>query len=57
MDNDTSWDYDELVEKLALWRIYIDEAAIPLVLEEARKRSDGNVIAHVVSWYEVKKLR
>ena len=47
MDNDTSWDYDELVEKLALWRIYIDEAAIPLVLEEARKRSDGNVIEHV----------
>jgi ribosomal protein S16 len=44
--------YDELVEKLAMGRIDIDEAAIPLVLEEARKRRDGNVIAHVASWYE-----
>lgn len=42
--------YDELVEKLAMGRIDIDEAAIPLVLEEARKRRDGNVIAHVASW-------
>ena len=33
-------------------RIDVDEAAIPLVLEEARKRRDGNVIAHVASWYE-----
>ncbi|MBQ8126110.1 MAG: hypothetical protein IJ173_09595 [Kiritimatiellae bacterium] len=38
--------YDELVEKFAMGRIDIDEAAIPLVLEEARKRRDGNVIAH-----------
>jgi hypothetical protein len=44
--------YDELVEKLAMGRIDIDEAAIPLVLEEARKRRDGNVIAHVASWCE-----
>ena len=33
-------------------RIAVDEAVIPLVLEEARKRRDGNVIAHVASWYE-----
>ena len=33
-------------------RIDVDEAAVMLVLEEARKRRDGNVIAHVASWYE-----
>ena len=47
-----NWNYDELAWKLALGRIDIDEAAISLVLEEARKRHDGNVIAHVASWYE-----
>ena len=41
--------YDEFVEKLALGRIDVDAAAIPLVLEEARKRCDVNVIEHV-SW-------
>ena len=46
------WNYDELVEKLAMGRIDVDEAVIPLMLEEARKRHDGNVIAHVASWYE-----
>ena len=52
MESDKNWTYDELVEKLAMGRIDIDEAAILLVLEEARKRRDGNVIAHVASWYE-----
>ena len=47
-----NWNYDELAEKLAMGRIDVDEAAIPFVLEEARKRRDGNVIAHVASWYE-----
>ena len=41
------WNYDELAEKLALGRIDVDEAVIPLVLEEARKRCDVNVIEHV----------
>ena len=52
MRNDTSRTYDELVEKLALGRIDVDDAAIPFVLEETRKRRDRNVIAHVASWYE-----
>ena len=47
-----NWNYDEIAEKLAMRRIDVDEAAIPLMLEEARKRRDGNVIAHVASWYE-----
>ena len=47
-----NWNYDEFAEKLAIGRIDVDEAAIPLVLEEARKRRDGNVIAHVASWDE-----
>ena len=33
-----------LAEKLAMGRINVDEAVIPLVLEEARKRRDGNMI-------------
>ncbi len=33
-------------------RVDVDAAVIPFVLEEARKRRDGNVIAHVASWYE-----
>ena len=52
MGGDTNWNYDELAEKLAMGRVDVDEAAISLVLEEARKRHDGNVIAHVASWYE-----
>lgn len=52
MEHDINWNYDELVEKLAMGRIDVDEAAIPFVLDEARKRRDGNVIAHVASWYE-----
>ena len=52
MENQRNWNYDELSEKLAMGRIDVDEAAIPFVLEEARKRRDRNVIAHVASWYE-----
>lgn len=52
MEGDTNWNYGELAEKLAKGRADVDEAAIPLVLEEARNRRDGNVIAHVASWYE-----
>ena len=52
MESDTNWNYDELAWKLAMGRIDVDEAAIPFVLEESRKRRDGNVIAHVASWYE-----
>ena len=52
MEYDTSRTYDEFAEKLALGRIDVDDAAIPFVLEEARKRRDGNVIAYVASWYE-----
>ena len=47
-----NWNYDEIAEKLAMRRIDVDEAVIPFVLEEARKRHDGSVIAHVASWYE-----
>ena len=47
-----NWNYDEFAEKLAMGRIDVDGAAIPFVLEEARNRRDGNVIAHVASWYE-----
>ena len=52
MEDDKNWNYDEIAEKLAMGRIDVDEAAIPLVLEEARNRCDGNVIARVASWYE-----
>ena len=52
MEHDTSWNYNEIVEKLAMGRIDGGEAAVLLVLEEARKRRDGNAIAHVASWYE-----
>ncbi len=52
MENQRNWNYDALAEKLAMGRIDIDEEAIPFMLEEARQRRDGNVIAHVASWYE-----
>ena len=41
------WNYDEIVKKLAMRRTDVDAAEIPLVLEEARKRCDVNVIEHV----------
>ena len=42
-----NWNYDEFAEKLAMGRIDVDGAAMPFVLEEARKRCDVNVIEHV----------
>ena len=42
-----NWNYDEIVKKLDMGRIDVDAAEIPLVLEEARKRCDVNVIEHV----------
>lgn len=51
MEDYTNWNYDELAEKLAMGLIDIDEEAIPLMLEEARKRRDGNEITLVASWY------
>ncbi len=47
-----NWNYEELAKKLAMGRIDLEEESIPFILEEARKRRDGNVIAHVASWYE-----
>ena len=35
------WNYDELAEKPAMSQIEVDEAAIPIVLEEARRRRVG----------------
>ena len=35
MEDDKNWNYNELSEKLAMGRIDVDAAAIPLVLEEA----------------------
>ncbi len=42
-----NWNYDEIAEKLAMRRTDVDAAEITLVLEEARKRCDVNVIEHV----------
>ena len=44
--------YGILIEKLAMGRIDIDEEEISFVLEEARKRKDADVIAHVAEWFE-----
>ena len=44
--------YDEVAEKLAMGRVDIDEESIPLVQEEARRRKDADVIAHVASWFD-----
>ena len=49
---ENNWNYDALAAKLAIGRIDIDEVAILFVLEEARKRQDADVIAHVTSWFE-----
>ena len=46
--------YDELAERLARGYIDVDREAIPFLLDEARKRRDGDVIADVASnFYEV----
>ena len=42
-----NWNYDEIAEKLAMRRTDVDGAAMPFVLDEARKRCDVNVIEHV----------
>lgn len=48
-----TWNYDELTERLARRYIDMDREAIPYLLEEARKRRDGDVIADVASnFYE-----
>ena len=52
MENKKDWDYDEIAAKLAMHRVDIGEESIPLVLEEARKRKDADVIAHVAEWFE-----
>ena len=45
--------YDELTERLARAYVDVDREAIPYLLEEARKRRDGDVIADVASnFYE-----
>ena len=52
--NDMDWNYDEIAEKLEMQRVDIDEKAIPFVLEEARKRNDGDVIYGLADWFEAK---
>ena len=47
METTMNCNYDKIVEKLAMGRIDVEGAAIPFVLEEARNRRGGNVIAHV----------
>ena len=44
--------YDELAGELAKGYDVIEEGAVPFLLEEARKRRDGEMIAHVASWFE-----
>ena len=44
MDKPTNWNYDVLAKELSE-NHDCDEAAIPFLLEEARKRRDGEVIA------------
>ena len=44
MDNDMNWNYDDRADNSTMGWIDVDAVAIPLVLEEARKRRDGNVI-------------
>jgi len=44
--------YGAIAEKLSMNRINIGKEAIRLVLEEARKRKDADVITHVASWFE-----
>ena len=44
--------YGAIAEKFSMNRIDIGEESMPLVLEEARKRKDADVIAHVAEWFE-----
>ena len=46
-----NWNYAELAEMLSMGRIDVDRAAFPYMLDEARKRRDGDVIADIASNY------
>ena len=53
METTMNWNYEELAKKLALGRIDLEEESIPFILEEARKRHDGDVLANLASvWFE-----
>ena len=54
---DMDWNYDETAEKLEMHKVNIDEKAIPFVLEEARKRQEGDVIMGLANWFEGKDDR
>lgn len=47
-----NWNYDELAGELVKGHDVIEEEAVPFLLDEARKRRDGDMIAHVASWFE-----
>ena len=53
MEKDMNWNYDEIAKKLAMGRIDLEEESIPFMLDEARKRHDGDVLAYLASvWFE-----
>lgn len=53
MDKDMNWNYEEIAKKLAMGCIDLEEASIPFMLGEARKRHDGDVLAYLASvWFE-----
>ena len=53
MENKKNWDCDEMAARLIENRyIAIDDEMIQYMLEEARKRQDADVIAHVAEWFE-----
>ena len=48
-----NWDYDEIAKKLTMGRIDLEEESIPFMLDEARKRHDGDVLSGLASvWFE-----
>lgn len=51
MEKTTNWNYDALARELSE-NHDCDEAAIPFLLEEARKRRDGGVIAELADWFD-----
>ena len=46
-----NWNYDELTDRIAHGYIDVDREAIPYLLDEARKRDDGDVIADIASTF------
>lgn len=53
METDMNWNYEEITKKLAMGRINLEEGTIPFILEEARKRHDGDVLVYLASvWFE-----